>query len=74
MFVDTQKTAANLLLSGNPSYTVALYHEGEATPYVTLTCEKMSAQTISGTEAVKMNAALDASKSYTMYVGEIKNK
>jgi hypothetical protein len=74
VFVDTQKTAANLLLSGNPSYTVALYHEGEVTPYVTLTCEKMSAQTISGTEAVKMNAALDASKSYTMYVGEIKNK
>jgi hypothetical protein len=74
VFVDTQKTAANLLLSGNPSYTVALYHEGEATPYVTLTCEKMSAQTISGTEAVKMNAALDANKSYTMYVGEIKNK
>jgi hypothetical protein len=74
LFIDTQKTAANLLLAQNSTYTIALYEEGKAEPYVTLTCEKMSAQAVSGEEAVKMNAALDATKSYNMFVGEIKNK
>jgi hypothetical protein len=73
-FIDTQKTAACLLMANNDTYTIALYEEGKVEPYVTLTCEQISAQTISGEEAVKMNAALDATKSYNMFVGEIKNK
>jgi hypothetical protein len=71
IFIDTQKVAANLLLVENSGYTLSLYEEGVANPYATLSCRKVSFQTIKGTEAVKMNPALVPSKSYNMFVGEI---
>jgi hypothetical protein len=74
VFIDTQKTAANLLMVDNNHYTIELYREGEATPYRSLVCVKLSAQQVSGAEATQMNAALDATKTYNMFVGEIKNK
>jgi hypothetical protein len=72
LFIDTQKTAANLLLTQNDTYTLSLYAEGADTPYTTLKGQKLSTQTIPGSEAVKMNTALDSTKNYQMYVVEIK--
>jgi hypothetical protein len=74
LFVDTQKTAACLLLIHNEACTIKLYEKDAATPYTTLSGQKLSEQTIPGAEAVKMNAALDSGKSYNMFVFEIKNQ
>ncbi len=69
--IDTQKTMGNLLLTQSDTYTISFYQAGNNTPSVVVKCKKLMAQTITGEEAQKMNAASDKQKSYNMYVGEV---
>ena len=68
---DQSRIAANALMGQNTTYKVSFYFNQSTQPSIIITCKKAMAQPMTANELKSLNQTVDASKQYTMYIGEI---
>ena len=69
--VDQSRIAINAVMEHSDAYTLSLYTADSTQPAIVIQCKKAMAQPMSANDLKSLNQAADASKSYTMYIGEI---
>ncbi len=73
LLIDKSRIAASAIMAQSDAYQVMFYLEGSAEPSVVVSCKKTMAQKMSTDELKSLNQNIDASKEYTMYIGEVTN-
>ena len=68
---DQSRIAATALMEQSNTYTVSFYLNQSTQPSVVISCKKAMAQKMTAEELKALNQTVDASKEYTMYIGEI---
>ena len=68
---DQSRIAATALMEQSNTYTVSFYLNASTQPAIVITCKKAMAQKMTAEELKSLNQTVDASKQYTMYIGEI---
>lgn len=69
--VDQSRIAVNAVMEHSDTYTLSLYTAGSSQPAILIECKKAMAQKMSAEGLKSLNQTADASKAYTMYIGEI---
>ena len=68
---DQSRIAATALMEQSNTYTVSFYLNQSVQPAIVISCKKAMAQKMTAEELKSLNQTVDASKQYTMYIGEI---
>ena len=68
---DQSRIAANALMAQSETYKLSFYLGQNTQPSVVISCKKAMAQKMTSEELKALNQTVDASKQYTMYIGEI---
>ena len=71
MLVEQNLIAANAMMEHNDMYKISFYTAGSNEPSIVIECSKSMVQKMSAEDLKSLNKAVDASKSYTMYIGEV---
>lgn len=71
ILVDQSKIAISALAEHAELYTVSFYMPGNAQASITISCKKAMSNEMTAEELKSLNQAIDPSKSYKMYIGEI---
>ena len=71
MLVEQNLIAANAMMEHNDTYKISFYTAGSNEPSIVIECSKSMVQKMSAEDLKSLNKAVDASKSYTMYIGEV---
>lgn len=69
--VDESRIAVNAVMEHSDNYTVSFYLTGQTQPAIVIECKKVTAQQMTAEELKSLNPSADASKDYTLYIGEI---
>ncbi len=69
--INKSRMAISLLMEHCDTYKVSLYKAGSAEADVVIECKKSMKQELTPEEVKSLNSQLDASKKFTMYIGEI---
>ena len=69
--VEQSLIAANAMMEHNDTYKVSFYLPESTEPSIVIECSKSMVQKMSAKDLKSLNQAVDTSKSYTMYIGEI---
>lgn len=69
--VDQSRIAINAVMEHSNTYKLSIYNSGNTQPVIVIECKKSMAQKMSAEDLKSLNQSADASKDYTMYIGEI---
>lgn len=71
LLLDESRIAATALMEQSDTYKISFYTAGQTQPCVVVECKKSMAQKMSAADLESLHIQADASKSYTMYMGEV---
>lgn len=71
ILIDQSRIAATALMEQSDTYKVSFYTAGNNEAAIVIECKKAMAQKMTAEELKSLNQSVDATKQYTMYIGEV---